>query len=81
MLNIDIEIYNKDNNKKVVIEFNGPNHYIKCEGVDVESGRTKFKRRLMEGLGFTVLSIHWDDWRGARENDRMQAFLTKLLND
>jgi len=69
MLNIDIVIP-KNENKNIAIEFNGPSHYIQFDGRDFESGTTKFKRRLLEKLNFTVVSIHWDDWRRACINDK-----------
>ena len=79
MLNIDIVI-SKNENKKVAIEFNGPFHYLQSNGRDVENGTTKFKRRLLEKLNFTVVSIHWDDWRRARATDKTkQDFLRILL--
>jgi len=77
-VNIVISARTKEN-KRVAIEFNGPRHYVQCNGGDVENGKTKFKRRLMEGLGFTVVSIHWDDWRKAREAKTQQVFLFKLI--
>jgi len=77
MLNIDIVISNE--NKKVAIEFNGPSHYLQCKGPDVESGTTKFKRRLLEKLNFTVVSIHWDDWRRAINTNTHKDFLCNLL--
>ena len=81
MLNIDIVITSKKNeNEKAAIEFNGPSHYVRRNGENVESGRTKFKQRLLEGLGFTVLSINWGDWRRARETKTQEDFLRKLLN-
>jgi len=81
MLNIDIMISTKNEteNKKVAIEFNGPSHYLRCNGGDVENGRTKFKRRLLEGLGFTVVSIHWDEWRRAiNANTHPQRLLAQI---
>jgi len=79
MLNIDIVI-SKNENKKVAIEFNGPSHYLQSNGQDVESGTTKFKRRLLEKLNFIVVWIHWDDWRRARATDKTkQDFLRILL--
>ena len=77
MLNIDIVI-SKNENKKVAIEFNGPSHYIQFDGRDFESGTTKFKRRLLEKLNFTVMSIHWDEWRRAREAGTQKEFLRNL---
>jgi len=77
MLNIDIVISNE--NKKVAIEFNGSSHYIQFDGRDFENGTTKFKRRLLEKLNFTVVSIHWDDWRRAREANTQKDFLLNLL--
>ena len=68
-------------NKKVAIEFNGPSHYVHCNGQDVESGTTKFKRRLLEKLNFTVVSIHWDDWRKREKPKTLKAFLLNLLSN
>ena len=79
MLNIDIVI-SKNENKNIAIEFNGPFHYIQFDGQDFESGTTKFKRRLLEKLNFTVVSIHWDEWRRAREANTRKDFLRKLIN-
>jgi len=82
MLNIDIVISKTDNvsdNKNIAIEFNGPSHYVQSNGQDFSSGRTKFKRRLLEKLNFTVVSIHWDDWRKAREaNTKKDCVLLKI---
>jgi len=78
MLNIDIVI-SKDENKNIAIEFNGPSHYIQCDGRDFESGQTKFKRRLLEKLNFTVVSIHWDDWRRAINTKTQKEFLRNML--
>ena len=85
MLNIDIVIEGDMNKKltgkegdeklRVVMDFNGPTHYVRCEGKNVESGRTKFKRRLVEGLGFTVKSIYWDDWRACKDVGEQKAYL------
>jgi len=80
MLNIDIVI-SKNDNKNIAIEFNGPFHYLQSNGPDVENGTTKFKRRLLEKLNFTVVSIHWDDWRKAREANTHKEFLQNLLLD
>ena len=74
MLNIDIVI-SKNENKNIAIEFNGPSHYIQFDGRDFENGRTKFKRRLLEKLNFTVVSIHWDDWRKANNINTQKEFL------
>ncbi len=79
MLNIDIVIFTKNENKNIAIEFNGPSHYIQFDGRDFESGRTKFKRRLLEKLNFTVMSIHWDDWRRAREAGTKKDYLQNLF--
>ena len=79
MLNIDFVISSEnENNKKVAIEFNGPSHYVRCNGLDVEDGTTKFKRRLLEKLNFTVVSIHWDDWRKASDANTHLEFLLNL---
>jgi hypothetical protein len=78
MLNIDIVISTKVENKNIAIELNGPSHYVQSKGIDVESGTTKFKRRLLEKLNFTVVSIHWDDWRKAREANTEQDLLRKI---
>tara|TARA_B110000971_G_C19660483_1_gene342102 strand:+ start:112 stop:408 length:297 start_codon:yes stop_codon:yes gene_type:complete len=79
ILNVDFVISIKKENKKVVLEFNGPSHYLRCNGLDVESGTTKFKLRLLGKLNFTVMSIHWDDWRKARESGAQAGFLKNIL--
>jgi len=78
MLNIDIVI-SKNDNKNIAIEFNGPFHYLQSNGPEVENGTTKFKRRLLEKLNFTVVSIHWDDWRRAINTNSEKDFLLDLL--
>tara|TARA_B110000305_G_C19248351_1_gene543447 strand:+ start:205 stop:714 length:510 start_codon:yes stop_codon:yes gene_type:complete len=78
MLNVDILIENVDY-QKVALEFNGPSHYVVSEsGQDEESGQTKFKRRLLEGLGFTVVAVHWEDWRKATDAKTEVDFLKEL---
>ena len=78
MLNIDIVI-SKNDNKNIAIEFNGPFHYLQSNGRDVENGTTKFKRRLLEKLNFTVVSIHWDEWRREREAGTKKDYLQNLF--
>jgi len=78
MLNIDIVI-SKNDNKNIAIEFNGPFHYLQSNGPDVENGTTKFKRRLLEKLNFTVVSIHWDEWRREREAGTKKDYLQNLF--
>jgi len=62
LLNIDIVISTKNEteNKKVAIEYNGPSRCVQCNGREVESVQTKFKRRLLEKLDFTVEYIHYE---------------------
>jgi len=79
MLNIDIVISTKVENKNIAIEFNGPFHYLQSNAPYVESGRTKFKRRLLEKLNFTVVSIHWDEWRRARAAGMKKDYLQNLF--
>jgi len=43
MLNVDIMISSNE-----AIEFNGPSHYVQCNGRDVDNGQIKFKRKLLE---------------------------------
>ena len=80
ILNIDFVISNDVEDKKVAVEFNGPNHYMRSEGINVEGGRTKFKRRLLEGLGYTVVSINWNEWRKAKDTGTEEDYLRNLLN-
>ena len=79
MLNIDI-VFSTKNKKKIAMEFNGPSHYVQSKGIDFESGTTKFKRRLLGRLGYTVMSIYWDDWRRVSETGETQAFLKNSRN-
>ena len=79
MLNVDIVISTKNENKNIAIEFNGPSHYVRCNGLDFENGTTKFKQRLLKKLNFTVMNIHWVDWRKAIEANTKKDFLRNLL--
>jgi len=84
MLNIDIVIPINGycgNAKKIALEFNGPSHYVKCNGQDVESGLTKFKRRLAGKLGFSYKSIHWNEWRLAFDANKQTDLIGKLFKE
>ena len=78
MLNIDFVL--KEGDRKVALEFNGPFHYVRCRGGGkVDNGQTKFKRRLLEaGLGFSVVSIRWNDWmKASRGGDGEEHLLLR----
>ena len=45
------------------VEFDGPTHYLAApSGATRPNGKTTFKRRLLEKLGWTVVQIPHSDW-------------------
>jgi type IV secretory pathway VirB3-like protein len=68
---------------RVVIEVDGPHHYLGGEAVEAGQGRvvdgsTQFKHRTLTQLGWTVLQVPYFDWNalsGAQDKTRYLATL------
>ena len=45
----------------------------------VEGGATRFKARLMEQLGWSVVAIHYKDWAAAKTTNSSNEFLKGIL--
>lgn len=64
---------------KVAIEFDGPSHFYRYSNSTLSDNRTittRFKRRILEAAGWSVVSI---DFRVADANNYSRAWLTNLL--
>tara|TARA_B110000971_G_C19894364_1_gene446921 strand:+ start:471 stop:779 length:309 start_codon:yes stop_codon:yes gene_type:complete len=70
MLSIDLK-FERKNGQMVALEFNGPSHYVKEVGTDIEeeNGRTKFKRRILTKMGYELVMINWREWKSDAELD------------
>jgi hypothetical protein len=52
--------------KLVVIEVDGPSHYC-ANHKSRELGATKFKRRLLQGMGHTCVTVPYFEWVGSKQ--------------
>jgi len=53
--------------QKVIIEYHGPFHYL--QNSQKLDGRTLFKQRLLERMGYRVLIVSYRDWTNQAAND------------
>jgi len=56
----------------LVIEVDGPSHFNQL-GQELET--TLFKRRLLQKLGWTVISFPYTDWDKLKTEDQQKAYL------
>ena len=66
--------------KWVAIEFDGPSHFFRGDGVRSASGATMLKHRQLRSLGWQLVVVpywEWDEVRGSEANKR-QYILRKL---
>ena len=75
-LNIDIACPDK----KLAIEFNGPNRHLRM-GYGKLNGQTMMKKRLVEKLGWTVVGIHWFEYFELETREEKLLFLAKRLKE
>ena len=68
-LSVDILIRGRDASDELIIEVDGPSHFLRGSGADGRSGRTMrvngyhaFKDRLLKKQGFKVLHIPYFEW-------------------
>ena len=71
-----IDFASKD--RKVAIEFDGPSHFLNAIGsgklTTQRNGTTQAKRRLLERLGWTVISLNFREFdRARREFDYLRS--------
>ena len=61
------------------VEVDGPSHYVRDSsqsGALVENGATRFKTRLLEGFGWTIIRVpfyEWDNLKSEAEQDKYLA--------
>ena len=65
---------------KLAIEVDGPSHYLKdlSSGENVVNGTTRFKRRQLRSLGWTVAHVSFLDWDHESQSERRQLVAAKL---
>tara|TARA_B110000305_G_scaffold211591_1_gene246084 strand:+ start:417 stop:1019 length:603 start_codon:yes stop_codon:yes gene_type:complete len=84
LLPVDI-MFSLPSGKKIAIEYNDKSSYVMQKetgevGVEVMTGRTKHKSRMLEGLGYMHVSICWRDWVELGEDEgKRQKFINASL--
>ena len=67
----------------VVVEVNGPSHFVALaggeEGAWRENGSTGLKRRLLVGLGWEVISVPFFEWNLLRGSNAKDRYVRELL--
>jgi hypothetical protein len=60
-----------------VVEFDGPSHFLTCR---LPVGGTLMKRRHLELLGYTVVSLPFWEWNQLTESDERKEYLRGKLH-
>ena len=59
------------------VEVDGPSHFLSCKS---PTGATLIKRRLLELLGYNLVSVPYWEWDGVRQDKRAQeAYMRSRL--
>ena len=59
------------------VEVDGPSHFLSCKS---PTGKTLIKRRLLELLGYNLVSVPYWEWEEMRQDKRAQeAYLRSRL--
>jgi hypothetical protein len=59
------------------VEVDGPSHFLSCKS---PTGKTLIKRRLLELLGYNLVSVPYWEWEEMRQDKRAQeAYLRNRL--
>eukprot|EP00299_Pterocystis_sp_00344_P002453 c1276_g1_i1.p1 GENE.c1276_g1_i1~~c1276_g1_i1.p1 ORF type:complete len:818 (+),score=193.11 c1276_g1_i1:328-2454(+) len=64
--------------QKIVIEIDGPNHYMSNNKLRA-TGKTLFKRRVIRRLGYHVVAIPYFEWSALPQKNLQRQYLEKLL--
>jgi|GEM_PF-6718963 len=68
------------NEHKIAIEADGPTHFARDErGKSFPTGKTLFKKNLIQSAGYRVISIPYWEWSKQRNNQQRCKYLTGLL--
>jgi len=64
------------------VEFDGPSHFLDCYIRPQPNGGTLMKRRILELLGYTVVSVPFWEWSQRMDiNERKEYLRGKLKGD
>jgi len=66
----------------VAIEVDGPSHFLestRTQGDLRYNAETLFKQRVLTSLGWTIYSLPYKDWEGAKGDEAKKALLASIL--
>ena len=63
--------------RRVVVEVDGPSHFVQGPGGFAASGATLLKRRQLQCFGYRVVSVPFWEWDGMAEAER-RRYLQRL---
>jgi hypothetical protein len=85
---IDIRVHESAKNSTVgavvgwAVEFDGSSHFLDCHIRPQPNGGTLMKRRILELLGYTVVSLSFWEWSQSTDiNERKEYLRVKLKGD
>ena len=58
-----------------VVEVDGPNHFVQGPRQHLPSGATLLKRRQLEALGYSVVSVPFWEWDHLRSDGEQTEYL------
>ena len=78
-LSVDILLHGTvDSTGDVVIEVDGPSHYLRGDGG--MSGATRFKHRMLEKSGVKVLHVPHFEWDDLHNEAAKKQYMKEMLN-
>ena len=69
-----------DDTSDIVIEVDGPSHYLRGDRLCV-CGPTSFKHRLLEKSGVKVLHVPYFEWNDLLDNSAKKQYMAVKLYD
>jgi len=74
-----------DTKNSIAVEFDGPFHYVRREGLEHitnrDDGRTAFKTRLLERKGWRIIRVSYLDWAGLSNEEEQIGYLFHKLKE
>ena len=59
----------------MVVEVDGPTHFVQGHDEYLPSGSTVLKRRQLEAMGYRVVSVPFWEWARLQRSDEQMAYL------
>ena len=80
---VDILLRGLGEGRRVVVEVDGPSHFVVVaegeEGAWRENSKTVLKRRLLVGLGWEVISVPFFEWGKLQDGNARDSYVRDLL--